>query len=105
MFFEIIFSLLGDKETNVCTMVDIQCYIDAGDRFSKDLMVKHCKCLPDCTSITYALEISQTPIQFLNSEDDFAHWNSQNESRWGLNITFDISKSKLNFFFVSSLQL
>lgn len=70
----------------MCTMVDIRCYIDAGDRFSKDLMVKNCKCLPDCTAITYDLEISQTPIQFFNSAEDIGHWNSQNESRYLWNL-------------------
>lgn len=63
-------------------MVDIRCYINAGDRFSKDLMVKNCKCLPDCTAITYDIEISQTPMQYFNSDDDISHWNSQNVSRY-----------------------
>lgn len=63
-------------------MVDIRCYIDADDRFAKYLMVENCKCLPDCTSITYDLEISQTPIQFFYTGDDTSHWDPQNESRY-----------------------
>lgn len=49
-------------------MVDIRCYVSAGDRFSKGLLVKKCNCLPDCTSITYDVEISQAPFRY--TEED-----------------------------------
>lgn len=80
----------------MCTMVDIRCYIDANDRFAKDLMVRKCKCLPDCTSITYDLEISQTPMQMFDSDGEIAHWFMRNESRYLLNILPKELKS--NFF-------
>lgn len=67
-------------------MTDIRCYIDASDRFTKDLIVKKCQCLPDCASITYDLEISQTPIQFINSNGDISHWGRKNESEYNATI-------------------
>lgn len=56
---------LGDKYTKICTLFDIPCYVDAVDEFSKNLLLKNCDCLPDCTSITYDLELSQAPYDFL----------------------------------------
>lgn len=45
-------------------MVDIKCYINARDRFSKELQINNCNCLPDCTSVTYDVETSQVQSQF-----------------------------------------
>lgn len=48
-------------------MVDIRCYIDARDRFTKELLIKECDCLPDCTSVTYDVEIAQGQTRYSDS--------------------------------------
>ncbi|XP_055303176.1 pickpocket protein 28-like [Sitodiplosis mosellana] len=66
------------KGTKVCTIVDNKCYINAADEFSKNLLVKNCDCLPDCTAITYDVEISQAQKYY--SASDIALKNALNES-------------------------
>lgn len=73
----------GDKNTEVCSMGDIRCYINAEDKFSKELIVQQCNCLPDCFSISYDVEISQAKTY--GSETDDALKNALNESRFGKN--------------------
>ncbi|XP_055295138.1 pickpocket protein 28-like [Sitodiplosis mosellana] len=46
-----------DIETNVCAASDIQCQYEADKNFSRNSIVDQCQCLPDCTSITYDVEI------------------------------------------------
>lgn len=59
---QIIVCNLGDVNTTICTMVDIRCYVGANDAFARNLMVNDCNCLPDCTTITYDVEISQAQM-------------------------------------------
>lgn len=40
-------------------MIEHACYYDAGDIFSKNFLIQNCNCLPDCTSITYDMDVSQ----------------------------------------------
>lgn len=75
---QIIVFHVGDKNTKVCTMTEIRCYINADIIFTKDLVVDECNCLPDCTSITYDIETSQAPFWY--SAEDVALKNSLNES-------------------------
>lgn len=48
-------------------MGDSHCYMNARDIFFKQQSVINCNCLPDCTSITYDVEISQVAMLDLNS--------------------------------------
>lgn len=50
---------LGDKDTKVCTIAEIHCFVENDRTFSGNLTVKQCNCLPDCTTLTYDVEISQ----------------------------------------------
>lgn len=53
----------GDVNTKVCTIFNIDCYTEAEIKFAKKLIVEQCTCLPDCNSISYDLEMSQTQIK------------------------------------------
>lgn len=75
---EIPFFLTGDKDTKVCTIGDIQCYVEADRTFSGNLTVKQCNCLPDCTTLTYDVEISQAPSFYISDLTDLR--NSLNET-------------------------
>lgn len=41
-------------------MHENDCYEDAEVQFYKELQLKKCNCLPDCTAIKYDAEVSQT---------------------------------------------
>lgn len=75
---KLFFVFSGNKDTNVCSMVDIRCYTDAHDRFTKELLIRKCDCLPDCTSVTYDVEIAQGQSRY--SDDTDALRNALNES-------------------------
>lgn len=60
-------SFTGDKHTKICTQNKIQCYVNTSDEFSKNLLLKNCNCLPDCTSVTYDVELSQAPSDIFKS--------------------------------------
>lgn len=68
----------GDKDTKVCTMAEIQCSVEADYAFSNYLIVEQCHCLPDCTTVTYDVEISQAP--YTRTTDIVALRNSLNET-------------------------
>lgn len=71
-------SFAGDKNTKVCTMSEIRCYVEADSKFSSSLTVEQCSCLPDCTTITYDVEISQA--QSVDLTDINALRSSLNET-------------------------
>lgn len=52
----------------MCTIVDNKCYVGAADEFAKNLLVKDCDCLPDCVSVTYDVETSQSQKHYSASE-------------------------------------
>lgn len=68
----------GDRNTRVCTVAEIQCYVDADSTFYENLSVKQCNCLPDCFTITYDLEISQAQSAY--ATDIIELKNSINET-------------------------
>lgn len=64
------FPMPRESTTNVCTIADMLCYFLAESVFSKALMVDDCQCLPDCTSISYHIEIAQAQSKYFEDEDD-----------------------------------
>lgn len=66
-------------------MVNIRCYIGARDRFTKELLVKKCNCLPDCTSVTYDVEISQAHSRYTDSISALRY--ALNETKYNLNLS------------------
>lgn len=59
-----------DENTKVCTIAQNPCYTNAKQEFSTKVLVKKCNCLPDCFSITYNVEISQSQLRHLNDEQE-----------------------------------
>lgn len=49
----------GDNRTSTCTT--LKCYGLMRYNYSKNVMLEMCNCLPDCTSITYDVDLSQVP--------------------------------------------
>lgn len=54
----------GDVNTTVCSMFDMDCFTQAEEKFTNDAIVEQCDCLPDCSSIEYDHEMSQTQFHF-----------------------------------------
>lgn len=73
-----VFFYSGDKYTKVCTVVESKCYVNAEQNFKKNQIVQECRCVPDCTSISYDVEISQAQAKY--STDDLALKGLDNES-------------------------
>lgn len=59
-------------------MAEIQCYVEADQIFSDNLTVKQCNCLPECTTLTYDVEISQAPLINMNDLSELR--NALNET-------------------------
>lgn len=78
------FVALGNKKTRICTMADIPCHINAVSIFTRNQYIEKCNCLPDCTEITYDVEISQAQIR--NSADDIILRSSLNETGYNLSL-------------------
>ncbi|XP_031635398.1 pickpocket protein 28-like [Contarinia nasturtii] len=93
------FSMPRINTTKVCTIADNPCYFNADDEFSKNLIVKKCNCLPDCTSITYDTEISQA--QNLHSAEEIALKAALNESTNNYNSRVLISFKENDFISIN----
>lgn len=70
-------------------MADNQCCINAELIFKRNQNISACSCLPDCTAITYDVEISQAQVHY--SAEDIELRGSLNESGYW---------TKLDLFFV-----
>ena len=62
--------LSGDNRTSICTSSQFSCYVMANKRFSSNFIVENCVCLPDCNSIYYEIDLSQTPSNDPGDEFD-----------------------------------
>lgn len=67
--FFFLFQFSGDTNTAICTMLESKCCNKADILFSADFEIDECNCLPDCNSITYDVEISQTKMIYFSGSD------------------------------------
>lgn len=49
----------------MCSLLDVDCFTEAEEKFTDEAIVAQCNCMPDCSSIEYDTEMSQT--QFYQS--------------------------------------
>lgn len=97
--------LAGDKRTKVCRFSGLECYHTSHTNFTETLAVKHCHCLPDCTSISYDLD-----VQLFHSRNGLNHCTNIRELGkyaiffqlvlmfWKLIDRFNESENLLYFF-------
>lgn len=62
-------------------MIEIQCYNNAERMFRSNQYVRECHCLPDCTAISYDIEMSQAQTRY--SAEELALKNTLNDSDSG----------------------
>lgn len=63
----------GDQSTPICRLYDIDGCDTQERNFTKRLMVKQCKCLPDCVSVSYD--------SLVTSLEQTYRWDSEEEWR------------------------